>query len=508
MQKLIPGIIFTFFLHAFLLGADAKLSAPIAEGGIVEVLGQSKGVWYTAVLQYDYSVLKTITIKAYQPGLASFKNVDLTVPWGDNGQYLKAAIINNKLSIIYAVYQGAVPRNAFVHNEGTGNIPLIYRQDYDLTTLQKAGSAVKLFSDAKDGFSGSETDFAISDDKSKTGIIIKSRREEKKCKVIVYDNTDGELYNKVISFQAEEKMVHVPLFKVSNDGNALVMAKSIDGTWHLSNMRSGGAVSYYFAAVNDKGASIKNLKIASPVNGKDGYTTDPVANWLNNGNIAIAYGIYKTKTGPEEGAMNLLLYDQDLKQLLQKSYSADEKLVAQANEIDKAKEGFNNLNFNEILPLTAGNFILITEYYRQKKESGNNYEHIYTYRHYAIIYKLNDKLDIANTAFISKKQFGEDIMDFMFSVKANHKGDDAYLVYNESFESKPVDGLQLYCLHLPANNGQAETKKLVRTNDNYFTSIDAMITGEDGKFLAPALKFKGFYTGGAKGLKFVEVNVP
>ena len=485
-----PLLLILIFCQAGLAsGPTAKMGTVLNSPGKITVIGQVDNTW--VVLDVPDGKYKYFNVTRYKDGLTDGKTMKMDARWEGQPYYVTAACVGNKISIFY---------KSFSKGNYSGTPP-IYMQNYDVTTLQPIGDAQLLYDKAKDGFTGTMVDIIYSDDHSKTLISIYGN--EAKSKLMVFDKAGKKLYDKPFVFKAEEKKLVFHGFLLSNDGNIMAVAASADASWHWGyGIRNGAKVSYYFYTVDIKSGDGKTLKLTSPVSA-DTYTGDPVAGWLSNGNIAIAYGYYKTKTNAAVEGVHIAKYDPSFKMIAEKDIPADPAMVKQANEIEKASiDGFDHLKMNEIVPLEGDNFVLVTEYYFNKTTNQSSFE----YCNYGITYRMNDKMDLVAADFIAKQQQGVPLMDFCFSFKSCHVGNDVYVLYNEDFKSKNEDGLQLYALHLPADGSKPASTKLLRTSDHFYTSIADMVEGSNGKVFANALLMKGFYTGN-KSMKMVEVSL-
>ena len=81
-----------------------------------------------------------------------------------------------------------------------------------------------------------------------------------------------------------------------------------------------------------------------------------------------------------------------------------------------------------------------------------------------------------------------------------------YLLHNEDCESDDEHGLNLLNSLLPAEGGDPKTQKIVRTSEDFFTSLEHIYTGSGNRLLFTEEKVVDFSVE-ARELKLLEVRV-
>ena len=122
-----------FVLKASATGFDIKTSSIIDQPAI-EVMGDYNNSWYVIGFEKPNHPDKPARfyILKYAAGFPNAKSSPVYPPFGEKTDYLKAAIVNNKLSIFYSRCERVVERPDMVDaRDGYKQIPKVLRQDYD-----------------------------------------------------------------------------------------------------------------------------------------------------------------------------------------------------------------------------------------------------------------------------------------------------------------------------------------------------------------------------------------
>jgi hypothetical protein len=148
--------------------------------------------------------------------------------------------------------------------------------------------------------------------------------------------------------------------------------------------------------------------------------------------------------------------------------------------------------------------MLIAEYQREAegktKEEPKSVE-----RNYLITYRFDDKMTLNNFHFIAKKQSSAKF-GFALSAQAYRRGNEVYIFHNDDWDSDDEHGIALQCSRMPATGGEADTRKVVMTSDDFFTSMKHFYPRNDGRVLFTEEKQVEFEDV-SKQIKLLEVTV-
>ena len=126
-------------------------------------------------------------------------------------------------------------------------------------------------------------------------------------------------------------------------------------------------------------------------------------------------------------------------------------------------------------------------------------------RHYLLTYRIDETMSIKAANFIDKKQSAHNI-GFAFSARAFRQGNDAYVFHNDDCEADGEHGLSLLATQFPANGGEPVTKKIVRTSEDFFISMERLYPAGDKRILFTEEKLVDF-SSEARELKLLEVTL-
>jgi hypothetical protein len=468
-QLTISCAFFLFFAsNVHCTGFEVKTSSIIDQPNI-EVLGDYKGSWYVIGFEKPGNLNKPprYKIMKYEQGTLEGKTSPLYPTFGEKTLYLKAAIINNKISLFYGKCDRRVEENDLIESrEGHRQISAILRQDYDPNTLEPTGEAQTVFDENEDRFSASGVDIAESNDRTKIAMLIKCYYRQQKYKVILTDNERGQLYSRVIEFKPVKDYLKFLRLNVSNDGQVLTECKVRDDVITLSeSSQKKGQTLYYFFLLQKNEAVPKLLSITSPA-GRGNFFTQPLTAMLNNGNFVIAYDCFAADGDALLKSTTVAEYGSNFNLVAKKEIVPDSKFIplAAAYQASKKTIGFPYLETQEILPLEAGSFMLISEYHQNSANPDKTKPGIVE-RHYIITSALDNKLNLKFTHFIPKKQTTNSLA-YAFSARSYRRGNDVYLFHNADWTSDDEHNLNLLCAWIPGLGAEPETKKVLNTSDH------------------------------------------
>lgn len=495
-----------FFTRAFATGFDIKTSSIIDQPAI-EVLGDYNNNWYVIGFEKPNhpDMPARFYILKYAAGFPSAKSSPVYPPFGEKTDYLKAAIVNGKLSIFYSRCERVVERPDMVDSrDGYKQIPKILRQDYDPVTLLPSGEPVAIFDEAKEHFAASGIEIAQSDDKSKTAILIKHYFRQQKFKVLLIDNNTDSVFEKSFPIKTDKDLINFKHIVVGNDGQMLLEAKTQEDPLHFDT-KDKKSSQYYFFSVNSKTDEPPMFSIDAA--GGNPFSGPPVIAMLNNGEMLISYGHYVNDHSPVLNGISISKYNTDF--TLTGSYDIipDKKFITLAGAYQKTKEpGLEYLETRQVLPLDGGNFMLIAEYRRSTDNKDKVTAAITTVleRHYVIAWRFDDKLNLKAANFIDKRQTTHTI-PYAFSVQAFRKGNDVYILHNEDCEADDEHGLYLLNTFLPATGAEPSTQKIVHTSEDFFTSLDHIYLGSSNRVMFTEEKVVDFSVEGRE-LKLLEIK--
>jgi hypothetical protein len=488
-------------------GFDIKTSSIIDQPAI-EVLGDYNNSWYIIGFEKPNHPDKPARfyILKYAAGFPAAKSSPVYPPFGEKTDYLKATIVNGKLSIFYSRCERVVERPDMVDSrDGYKQIPKIMRQDYDPVTLLPSGDPVTIFDEAVEHFASSGIELAQSDDKSKTAILIKHYFRQQKFKVILIDNGKGPLFERTFPIKTEKDLINFKHIVVGNDGQMLLEAKTQEDPLLLQG-KGKKPVRFYFFSINSKNDVPQIMSLDAAVGGNQS-SGEPAIAILNNGEFIISYDHYASDRSPVLKGISVSKYKTDFELLATQDLAPDQKLLDRAAVYQKTKAGLENLETRQLLPLDAGNFVLLAEYRRATDNKDKVTGAITTVldRHYLLAYRFDNQLTLIATSFIDKKQTTHTI-DYAFSFQAYRKGNDVYLLHNEDCESDDEHGLNLLNSFLPAAGGEPITQKIVHTSEDFFISLEHIYPGSNNRILFAEAKVVDFSVE-ARELKLLEVRV-
>ncbi|MCW5907702.1 MAG: hypothetical protein KIS94_07585 [Chitinophagales bacterium] len=462
-------------------GFEVKTSSIISQPAL-EVLGEHNGSWYAIGLEKPGNLNKPprYKIMKYAAGFSNGTSSELYPSFGEKTHYLQAAIINNKISLFYGRCELRVDESAMMNTqEGRAVMPVIERQDFDLNTLQPAGSAVVIFDQKDDYFAASGIEIVQNADKSKTAVLIKPYYKYQKYKVVFTDNQSGTETSHTYSFKDLKEYLSFVNAGINNNGQMYVVAKvrtDIPGTPQSKN-----GDKYHLFSLNKN--SKEPAKADFTPSGESGKPVSPLKTAvLGNGELVIAFDRFSDAAGTAYEGLSVVKFNEALSVTGQRDIQPSEKLVPLAEQYNKFKKGreFSNVELQQVFPLEGSNFMLLTEYHARTPNTGKDAP-VTVERSFMITYRMDEALNVRKQNFIHKKQKSA-VVDYAFSAQAYRKGNDVYLFYNDDWESDDAANMNLKCSYLP-ENGESSIKKVLNTSGSFFTSMAQVFMGENNRIL-------------------------
>lgn len=474
-----------FAVNAGATGYDIKTSSVIAQPA-TEVLGELKGNWYALGFEKPGNLNKPPQFKIfkYSQGFKEGKTSVLFNSFGEKTLYLKGAFVNNKISLFYARCGKREDITVLLDKrDGRRQLPVIMRQDFDPVTLESIGEAQTIFNEEDDYFAPSDIEISESPDRSKTAILFKPYYKHQRYKVLITDNNTGEVFSKVFDFKLSKEYLKFVTMEVNNSGTMLIEAKGREDVITLSQTSATkGQTKYYFFSVNKE--SEEKPKSFELVSQPGKFFRDPLIAALNGGEMVVAYDYYNSEKDASPKGTVVAKYDASMNAAGQRELTPDGKFAPQAAAyVIGAKKGkeFCNLRTQQVLPLAANNFLLVTEYC-DTLASTDKTKPASVVRNYLVTYRIDGSMNVGAQHFIPKKQVSPTVA-YAFSAKAFAKGNDAYLFYNGDWEADEEHSMNLQCSRLPADGSEPETKKVMNTSNDFFTSMESIYPGRDGRVL-------------------------
>lgn len=508
MKTLLLLPLFFVVQCAHAAGFDIKTSSIIDQPS-VEVLGDYNNCWYVIGFEtpnHPNHPARFYILK-YAAGFPSGKSSPVYPPFGEKTDYLKAAIINGKVSIFYSRTEHLAERPDMVDSrDGYKQIPKIMRQDYDPVSLLPSGEPVTIFDETQEHFAASGIDIAQSEDKSKTAILIKHYFRQSKFKLILVDNNKGSFLEHSYSLKADKNLVTFRKITVNNTGQVLLEARTQEDPLHMDS-KNKKAQRFYFFSMHNNVEEPEVLSIAPAIGGNQ-MANEPMIACLNSGDILISYDHYANEHCPALKGISITKYKSNFTLVATQDITPDDKILNQATPYQKTKEkGLENVETRQLVPLENGGAILITEFRRStenKDKATGAIGNPLLERHYLIAYGLDNTLNLTSSTFIDKKQSAHNI-DYAFSIQAFKQGNDVYLFHNENCEGDDEHGLSLLSTKLSAAGGEPVTQKIVHTSEDFFTSMEHIYTARN-QILFIEAKVVDFSAEGRE-LKFLEATL-
>jgi hypothetical protein len=497
----------SFSYQVFAGGFDIKTSDIFDQPGGVEVLGDYNGFWYAVGFETMGTLHKPPRYKLfkYATGVRMGNNSSMYPSFGDKTLYLKTAIINNKICMFYAKCEKLDEVDPLLNTrDGHSEMPQIYRQDYDVNTLEPIGGPQLIFEEADDHFSATGIAIAESDDKSKAAVLIKPYYRHHKYKVILTDNKTGQVYNKIFDFKPIKDLLAFHQLKVSNTGQVFIEAKVREDEVTLNSTPKGqNPVRYYFFSISSQGDEPKSINFTAPISsGK--YSDEPLIGMLANGDLIIAYNYFTSEKSTVVKGISIAKYDGDFNLTATKDIAPDASFLSQAADYGNPKKetGYDHLEIQQILPMEGNGLLLIAEAHKNTETKDKP---PVVQRNYLLTFWLTKDMALKDQHFIAKKQNSARV-NYAFSAKAYRRGNDVYLFHNDDWEADGEHSMSLQCTYIPATGGEPVTQKIVRTSDDFYTCLEHIYPRNDGKILFTEEKIVEF-DNVSREVKLLEVTL-
>ncbi len=506
MKNTITSVVLVLLCAAgFSSTYDIKTSSVMGHPG-TEVLGDYKGSWYVIGFESPGTLNRPprYQLFKYSTGFKAGKMSVMYPSFGEKTLYLQAAFVNNKISLFYARCGKREDVTILLDKrDDRRQLPVIMRQDYDPNTLEPVGEPVTVFNEEDEYFAPNGIVVSESPDRSKTAILFKPYYKQQRYKVTVFDNTDGTYFTKNFDFKQSKEYLKFTNMRVNNAGNVMVVARIREDVITLAqNTAVKGQTKYYLFAMNKgTGKEPKTTELLLTA-GKGGSYRDPMVTALNSGEMVVAYD---NLSGDALTSVTVMKYDSDLNTTGKQEVQPDSKFIPQAAAYHSFKKGkeFSHLETQQILPLTGSAFMLITEYHDTIPNSDKT-QPAKTERNYIITCRFDEGMAQKDQQFIPKRQISATV-DYAFSVKAYAKGNDVYLFYNADWEADEEHNMNLQCTHLGADGGEPETKKVVNTSGDFFTSMESIFPSSEGRILVTVEKAVD-YEDVSREVKLLEIT--
>lgn len=482
---------------------DVKTSSIISQPGI-EVLGEHNGHWYAIMFETPGNLNKPpqYRIFKYSAGFANCKTSVLFPSFGEKTFYLRAAIINNKISMFYSRCELRADEQAMMDKrEGRAVMSSIERQDFDANTLEPLGDAIVIFDHNDDFFTSSGIEISQTEDRSKTAVLIKPYYKYQKYKVLISDAASGKDKASIFSFKEMKLYLRFQSVGVNSDGRVFIMAKVRDD---IITIQSEKPKSPYYIFGVDKDSKEPLQAEYNPVAGGR-FATEPQLVILRSGEALIAADNFSDEARTVFTHVSVVKYNGQLSKTGEKQIAPSEKLIpsVQQHHAFKAGKEFTHLHTHHILPLANGGFMLLAEY-QNKIISADKTIPAKTERSYIIAFRVDENLAVKKQNFLSKKQISATV-DYAFSAQAVCKGNDVLIFYNDNWESDEEHNLNLMCARLPLE-GESETKKVMNTSSDFFISMQQMHKAANNRILFQVIHLVDFGDI-TKEVKLLEVTL-
>ncbi|MFN8322606.1 MAG: hypothetical protein U0T74_08120 [Chitinophagales bacterium] len=495
-------------LAAFCGGFEIKTST-IMDQPDVTVLGHYKGSWYAIGFELPGNLNKPPRYKIYKyaAGFGSGKTSVLYPSFGEKTYYIRAGFVGGKLSLFYARCEKRTDEESMLDNrDGHQVMPMIYRQDYDLNTLEPAGEAQLIFDEKESYFSSSGIEIAESPDRSKTAVLIKPWYKLLKYKVVITDNNTGVSSEKTFDFKLLKEYLKFLQLSVNNNGQVFLAARVRDDVISLAPTRKDKPQNiYYLFSFNKESTEPVQTEIHSPVT-KGKYLSDPLMTILNNGEMLLSNDYYADEKRQNFQGVSLTRYNEALSATAKRDVTPDAKFLPDVTAYRPVKKGqeFAHLQTVKLLPLEGANFMLLTEY---RDTAVNNQKGLpcVKERGYLLTCRIDESLSAKAQHVIYKKQLSSTV-DYAFSAQAGRRGNEVYLFYNADWEEDGEHSMNLMLTRLPADGGAAATTKIVNTSGDFFTGMQAIYPGAANKFMFSEMKLVD-YGDVAREVKLLEITV-
>lgn len=434
----------------------------------LEVLGYNQNAWLAIGFEKPGTLSKPPEYKIYryESHFSSGKISELFPSFGEKTVYLQSSIINNKIAMFYARCGKRADMEIMLDKrDSRRQLPEIYCQYYDVATLKAIGEPSKIFDETDDFFSPCDIVVAHSPDGGKTAILFKPYYKHQRFKVQIYDNNSGEVFSKTFECKKLKTYLKFEQIAVNNKGKLLIEAKQRNDVITLYSTSGSQTSTFYFFAIDQNTGN--EPEPTEMVSGEGNYFSNPLLCTLTNDETVVAYDSYKNADDKAAKSTVVIKYDAGLNKTGTTELQPDGKFITQAETYHKFKRGqeFSHLRLQQVLPLSGGNFLLISEY----SDTVSSGESPILEHNYILTYRVTGSLQVTGQHFIPKKQIGSRVTE-AFSVIGFARGDSAFCFYNGDWETDDENNMNFMCTQL-APGTEPVTKKILNTSGDFFTSM-------------------------------------
>ncbi len=467
----------------------------------VEVVGEHNNSWYVIGFEKKGNLNKPPQFKIfkYAPGFKTCKISVLNPSFGEKTYYIRTAFVGGKLSMFYAVCERRTDEEAMLDTrEGHKVLPVIYRKDFDVNTLEAIGQPVLVHDERDEYFALSGIDVLQSDDRSKTAILFKPFYKHQKFKIVVVDKNGNPVLSRTCDFKPMKQYLRFLQAGVNNEGNVFISAKVRDDVITYKPTSDKNQTPYYIFSVAAGRDNFQLDSVVSPVGGSK-YLNDPVLSVTQSGELIWAADFYgDVKRVMLTGTM-LLRFNPDLNRTANRDVMPDDTFFPQATTFYKSKSEmeFSKSKVQQVLPLNDNSFLLLCEY---QDSTVNGAE-----RNYLLGYMFDDNMAVSNTYFVNKKQKSQKY-SYAFSAQPHYKGGNVYVFYNGDWFSDEENNMNLLCKQLSTDGSEPAAQKVVNTSDNFFTKCRNVYRSFDGRILFEEVKLVD-YEDVTEEVKLLEITL-
>ena len=473
------ALAFLFIRLFCFAGMDIKTSSVIEYPG-VEVLGYHQGSWYAIGFELPGNLNKPprFQLFRYAAGVKTGKTSVTYNSFGEKTYYIRAAFIQNKVSLFYAVCDKRVDAEFMLEQrEGHKLLPVIMRQDFDATTLESLGLPEMIYDEKDEYFTASGLEVVESDDQSKVAILLKPYYKQFKYKVIIVDNKTGSTFKATYDFKWRKEYLQFLQAKLSNEGQLYLCTKVRTDVLSIHTPpKNKPQNTFYFFSLSSRGDTAAYL-LSSPIsNGQ--YLGEPTLEVLRDGGAIVAFDFYNDARWKAWQGTTVLRLDRELKNVSRSTISPDSKFLPQVTAYHPFKKGaeYTNLTTRQILPLADNGFLILTEYADTlpATETGAPPRLEFGYMMASLV---NSNMQVTARHFIPKKQVSATV-DYAFSCRAYAVGTQAYIFYNADWLADEENNMNLVYTRVAPDGSEPLTQKVVNTSNEFYTRVAQLYAGQ------------------------------
>lgn len=465
---LIISLSIVSIVHA---GFDIRTSSVIEYPG-VEVLGYYNGAWYAIGFELPGNLNKPPKFQIFKH-TAGFKSGKTSVTYNSFGEktfYLRAAFINNKISLFYAVCEKRVDEEFMIEKrEGHKLLPVIMRQDFDPVTLESAGEPVMMFDEKDEYFTCSGIDVVESADRSKVAVLFKPYYKQYRYKAVIMNNKTSEVYQRTYDFKWRKEYLRFMETKLSNDGQLYISCKVRSDVLSLNTPPKNKPQNVYFFFSHSINGDTAAYKLTSPVNNNQ-FLGEPLIEIAGSEGMIAAFDFYgDTKWKAYQGTA-IYRFEKELANPARRDVLPDQKFAANATAYHPFKKGseFTNLTTRQVLPMQQNGFLVLTEYLDTLPAEKNALPAM-EYG-YIMATLLDANLQMKGQYFIPKKQISNTV-DYAFSARAYASPTGAHIFFNADWEADGENNMNVMCFKIAPDGTASGPHKVLNTSGEFYTRL-------------------------------------